>query len=299
MKFRHFSAFVAIVETGSLRAAAARLKLSQPALTKTIRELETLLGVPLVHRTVRGTFATPTGEVFLVRARAVLEEARRARDEISQLAGSGVGVVRIGLSVGASLLCSGDAIVSFMQNRPTAELHVVQGLFEQLISGVRQGRLDFSVGGTSSQADDRELDIEPLFAAPVRPAARHGHPMLNARSCAELVSYPWAVSNDESEYVINLASHLVSQGIEPPQVSLRSESVFTLLELAPRSDMIVALPSTLLDHPLIAAHLAPIDVQESLPTVGYSLIRKANVPLTPLANELATKIRAVMKSKKP
>ena len=78
MQLRHITAMVAVADSGSLRAAATRLGVSQPALTKAIRELETLMGVSLLQKTVRGTIPTDAGRVFLVRARSIVEVMQAA-----------------------------------------------------------------------------------------------------------------------------------------------------------------------------------------------------------------------------
>ena len=78
---------VAISERGSLRAASRHLQLAQPALTRSVQELERELGVPLFERRARGMILTPMGEAFVRRASAVLSEVRRARDEVEQLHG--------------------------------------------------------------------------------------------------------------------------------------------------------------------------------------------------------------------
>ena len=83
MKPNQLLAFVAVVEQMSIRGAARTLGISQPAVTKIVRELEREVGAPLVERSVKGVRLTPYGEAFAPRARLLLSDMRRARDEIS------------------------------------------------------------------------------------------------------------------------------------------------------------------------------------------------------------------------
>src|SRR6478736_5279873 len=99
MKFSQMRDVVAIAERGSLRAASRHLSLAQPALTRSIHELERELGVPLFERRARGMVLTPMGEAFVRRASAVLSEVRRARDEVEQLRGGSAGSVIAALSI--------------------------------------------------------------------------------------------------------------------------------------------------------------------------------------------------------
>ena len=78
--------FVRIVETGSLSAAARRLRLSLPAVSRQLRALEDELGAPLFRRTARGVALLPTGERFLARARAILSDVDRAVAEVRDVA---------------------------------------------------------------------------------------------------------------------------------------------------------------------------------------------------------------------
>jgi LysR family transcriptional regulator of abg operon len=103
MKLSQIRDVVAIAESGSLRAAAQHLGLAQPALTRSIRELEHELGAALFERRARGMVLTAAGDVFLQRARAVQAELQRSRDEIDQLKGLTRGQVVIGLSMASNI----------------------------------------------------------------------------------------------------------------------------------------------------------------------------------------------------
>jgi LysR family transcriptional regulator of abg operon len=289
MQLRHVTAVVAVAETGSLRAAAKTLGLSQPALTKALREIETITGVALLQKTVRGSVPTDAGKVFLVRARSIVEEMRRTQEEMNHLAGVRAGSVTVGLSVGAALL-SGDAIEAFMRSHPDVRVCVIEGLFDQLVSGVRQGRLDFSVGGLPSPESGDHIHVETLFENRIVPAVRHNHPLAGARSFAELVDCEWAVTNDDPSYIANFSNHFVKLGLPPPRIRLRSESFFTILEVVPRTDLVLAISHTLLRHPITAQYLQPVAVRDVCPTARFALVRKAEVPLTTHASALARHI---------
>lgn len=291
MQLRHITAMVAVADTGSLRAAAMRLGVSQPALTKAIRELESLMGVSLLQRTVRGTVPTDAGRIFLVRARSIVEEIQRTKEEMSQLAGVQAGSVTVGLSTGGALL-SGGAIQTFMRTHPNVQLRVIDGLFDQLVSGVRQGRLDFSVGGLPATEIEDRLHIDILFQNRIVPAVRHGHPLAGARSFSELIDCDWALTTDDPTYIAHLAKHFAMLGMPAPRIRLRCESFVTLLQLAPQMDFVVAISHSLLRHPITAEHLRPIDVVDPCPTARFALVRKADVPLTPHAKALAHYIAA-------
>ena len=114
MLLRRIRAFLAIAENGSIRGAARRIGVSQPALTKTLKELENSLSAPLVVRSAQGVTLTKYGEALLVRARLADAELRRASDEIGQMLGAKGGQIAVGLSPVASLLLAPDALKRFL-----------------------------------------------------------------------------------------------------------------------------------------------------------------------------------------
>ena len=187
---------------------------------------------------------------------------------------------------------SGGAIQTFMRTHPNVQVRVIEGLFDQLVSGVRQGRLDFSVGGLPAVEIEDRLHCDILFQNRIVPAVRHDHPLANARSFSDLVDCEWALTTDDPTYIAHLNTHFSSLGLPAPRIRLRCESFFTLLQLAPHIDFVVAISHTLLRHPVTAKHLRPVEISDPCPTARFALVRKADVPLTPHARALAHYISA-------
>ena len=97
MRLHALQALVAAIDTGSLRAAARQLQLSQPALTKMVRELERELGAPLLERTTVGVSPTAQGKVLHAHAKAATAELDEAVQQITQMGGRMVGELSIGV----------------------------------------------------------------------------------------------------------------------------------------------------------------------------------------------------------
>ena len=129
MKLTHLRDVVAVADRGSLRAAARHLGIAQPAITRSIREIERELGVALFERRARGVVMTPLGEVFLRRALAMQNELRLAREEMDQLQGKTTGRVSIALSTVPHLALLPRALQPFRARFPDVFLHVAVGLF--------------------------------------------------------------------------------------------------------------------------------------------------------------------------
>ena len=129
MKLHHVRNVVAIVERGSLRAAAKHLGLAQPAMSRSIRELEQELGVVLLERSKFGMTLTPVGEVFVRRARTMQAEFQRTLDEIEHFKGSQLGTITVAFS-GAGLLALLPLISGpFRRKFPNVRIKVVEAPF--------------------------------------------------------------------------------------------------------------------------------------------------------------------------
>ncbi|MES2532882.1 MAG: LysR family transcriptional regulator, partial [Pseudomonadota bacterium] len=96
MQIKDVSAFVKAAEAGNLHVAAERIGITQPALTKSIRRLETALEVQLFERTARGVALTPIGAVLYERSHTLELLVGDIRTEIADLKAGGGGLVRIG-----------------------------------------------------------------------------------------------------------------------------------------------------------------------------------------------------------
>jgi DNA-binding transcriptional LysR family regulator len=88
MRLNQIRDLLAVVETGSLRAAARRIGVSQPAMSKSIAQLERELQAQLLLRTARGIVLTPAGHAFVARGRVIDTEVRKAHDDLSALRGA-------------------------------------------------------------------------------------------------------------------------------------------------------------------------------------------------------------------
>src|SRR6202012_4368709 len=135
-----------------------------------------------------------------------------------------------GRAFGRRGFASGGAIGAFLRAHPGVQVCIIEGLFDELVNGVRQGKLDFSVGGLSSAKSDDHIRVDTLFENRVVPAVRRGHPLARAKSFAELTDCEWAVTNDDPSYIANFLNHFAKLGLPAPRIRLRSESFFALLE---------------------------------------------------------------------
>ncbi|MBB3950242.1 pca operon transcription factor PcaQ [Aureimonas jatrophae] len=180
VRLRHLATFVAVARVGSVSRAAERLHVTQPAVSKTLRELETLLGAALFDRAHRTVTLTSFGLLFLRHAEAGLEAfdegaraLKAARDPASL-------PLRIGALPTVSARLMPMAMQRFLAEGVGAVPRVVTGPNDYLLAQLREGQLDVVIG---RMADPEAMDgflFEPLYSEPLCLAVRPNHPLLAA-----------------------------------------------------------------------------------------------------------------------
>ena len=164
LKMRHLLTLVAIAEHGSLVGAAKALSISQPAVTKTLAELEVIAGHRLFDRSAKGVCLTGAGRALVRHTGSGL---RAIHDGLSSLSANEEGeapAIVIGTlpNVGASVLA--PALVRFARFLPRARVTVRAGSNSQLMAALNQGVLDMVVGRMAEPSEMQGLCFEHLYS---------------------------------------------------------------------------------------------------------------------------------------
>ncbi|MEV5240140.1 LysR family transcriptional regulator [Streptomyces cinnamoneus] len=235
MELRVLGYVVAVAETGTLIAAAERLHLTQPTLSRQLRDLERHLGTPLFHRENRRMTPTPAGEALLARARVMLAEAQAAREDIRLVAQGLRGRLTItfaGSGINGPL---GAALRTVRETLPDVELRLVESFDDaQMSTEVREGRCDLAVQRLPAQDERlavREWWREPLtlFLPAAHPlAAGDGELPLTALGDVPLVLWP----REASPLSYDEITALCRRAGVTPRIAAEARTVQTLLALA-------------------------------------------------------------------
>ena len=161
MEIRQLKAFLAIAETGTFTAAAARVHVTQAAISMQIRQLERETAVRLFVRAPRRVVLTEAGEKLLVRAQSILREYDAALHELAELTGAQHGRLRVGSASAGVSTDSLPPILKTLRNEyPGAETSVASGTSEELVKKLLAGELDFAF--VSLPVDARGVQTESL-----------------------------------------------------------------------------------------------------------------------------------------
>ena len=253
-RLRHF---LAIYELGSIGQAAERLLLTQPALSKSIRQLENQLGVRLFDRTTQGVVPTVFGESLALHAKSIESQIRQAEAAIQGMQGRAKGHVRIGIGPVAAVQIMPAAALMIRRLHPDLELTVTEGLVDELIPALRRHELDVAVGAWP-RVNDPIFTTEVLLTDTIRVVARDDHPLVGKRvTLLDLVDQNWVLPPATQRWRQLFETAFVDQGLSPPQPTVTSNSAVFLKAMMASSDAISFLPSQLVAG---TAGLATINV---------------------------------------
>jgi DNA-binding transcriptional LysR family regulator len=295
MRLNQIRFFLAVVESGGIRAAAKKLGVSPPAVTKGLRQLEAELHVALVERTQHGVVPTPAGRVFVTRARVVQSELRKAEEEFAQYAGGPAGSVAFGVGPTTMVLVVPEALTQFRRQYLDASVRIVEGLSPAILPLVRDQTLDFALVLRPEGTLESGLRFRPLFRDDVVIAARKGHPLRNERSLAGLVGAQWATITARARMATALDQAFASAGLAAPRSMTQCDSFNSIVTLLTQTDMITSMPRRLLASPFAQDTLQQIPVAERMPSTTHGIIFRADVPLTIVAAAMAKVVIAVSK----
>ena len=286
MKLSQLRDVLAVSQNGSLRAAGRQLGIAQPAITRSIREIEHELGVSLFERHAKGVRLTDIGRAFVRRAEAVQVELRRAKEEVDQLKGGLTGEVSIAMSTASSISLMPKAVSEFRKRYPDVVLKISETFFASAERDLMSGRVDFYVGPYEPGVTGKSFHVDKLFDNQRWIAARRGHALAKASSFAELASAQWlrpAVIERTTEGDFEAA--LAKAGLPDAQIVLHSRSALITMLTVANTDLLTVLPQQWLDYPLTA------NLIEALPLPPFRsapicVVRRQDMPLTPIAEYL-------------
>lgn len=283
MKPHQLQAFVAVVEQQSIRAAARMLDLSQPAVTKTVRELERELGAPLVERSVKGVQLTEFGRAFAPRARLLLADMQRARDEIAQIRDGLTGRVALAVSTSFALTLLPDAFQDFHTRLPAVDVQFSETVLPWMLARLREGALDFAVTHVVPQRLDPEFEAMALFPVKLVVGVRQRHPLRTSRSLRDLSRAEWILPGDDQFGGRDAISALLPPGLPPPARVIQGQSAMVALALVGKMDLVGLFVEPLAELGFKRHGIRRIEIEEELPTLSVSVITRRGQRLTPAA----------------
>ena len=272
IKLRHIACFLEVVRYKSVVNAAEVLHISQPAASKTIQELEQLLGSSLFDRTRRKLALTAFGEVFHRYAATSIAALRQGID-----AATGVHettTVRVGALPTVSARVLPAAVRAFTADNPGIHARVVTGPNDYLLSLLRTGDADLVIGRMADPAVMVGLSFEHLYFERVGFIVRPDHPLLEEKNFTLGMIEPYQVLMPTPDSVIRpfVDRMLVGHGITAVRDEVETVSDAFGRSYVLQSDAIWIISQGVVGDDVKRGQLAllPVDTTETLGPVGFT-----------------------------
>lgn len=226
IKIRHLEAFVEVARQKSVGRAAITLSLTQPAVTRTIRELEQIVGAALIERDGRGIRLSHQGEVFLSHAGSGLAAVRGGIAALADVASIAGPPVRIGALPTVSATVMPGAVADFLDSGLKSQLRVTTGENRVLLDQLRKGDLDLVMGRMPAPENMTSLSFEPLYRDRVVFIVSKNHPLSGQRQVAAdiLARHPVLVPPPGSIIHPYVERLMLEQGMPRPVQAIETVS---------------------------------------------------------------------------
>lgn len=289
MKPQHLRTFLAVAEHRSIRAAARALFVSQPAVTRTMRELDSDLDIPLLRRSVTGIELTEAGAAFQARASLLLEEMRRTREELRFMKEGGYGHVSVAMTSTVGLTLLAGALERFGRQMPQARVSISEDASPAALRKLQNGTLDFAIANIGPDGLSAEFSTRPLFLMHMVAGARVGHPLAAATSIRQLQDQLWVVPSLGREFLSQL---FVPRGLEVPPRIIECESFAIAAHLMARMDLLGFFSAALFEQELAPLGVSALPLRETFQAAEVGIVTLRDSRLTPMAHCLMECIQA-------
>jgi LysR family pca operon transcriptional activator len=277
---------------GSLLKASAVLGVTQPALTKSLHELEDILQIRLFDRHTRGVRTTEAGLVFVRTARRILADLRRLDEDLDQLSSPSGGSVALGaLPVAAAGVLPGT-LARLKATSPHIQVRMQQGRTEDLLPLLASGEIDLIVGRLYAPAVPDRFSREPLWTEPISILARTEHPIFSDAVTVDALRRYDLVLPTVSQRVGQEIEHLLALLGLQPTTSLRSSSYGFIREMLHATDLISVMPRLMMVGDLLRGTLKVVPLPIPAPDRPAGLILPRDRAQSPAGRTFIECLRA-------
>ena len=277
LKTRELQVFLAVAESRSIAEAARRLSLTQPAVSKSINELESTLGVTLFERDSRGIYPTRYAEVLRKRALVIFGEIRLAGEEITQLTNADSGKISLGAMPVAAAGLAAAAVTELMLAHPGICVSITEGDHEVLFEALRNRQLDLVIGRLPADLSQDEFATQLLYHDQLCVAAHHSHPLAQRKKLTleELVDEYCIIPKEHSLAYQQLVKIFLNKKLKLPSRRVDTLSVLSVDALLATGKFIIfGLPRKVVEHrPAAGLVILPIDLDTDWGPVGITYLK--------------------------
>ncbi|MGE6388692.1 LysR family transcriptional regulator [Pseudomonas sp. NPDC078416] len=289
LKFKHLVLIETLARTRNMHTAAQHMNLSQPAVSKMLREIERLLGFDVFERLPRNMPPTALGEHVVRYAQIALNDASKFVDQISSLREGGHGFLKVGAIFAATAVVLPEAIVQLKQRWPLLSIEVVEQTSDHLMEMLDDKKLDLAVARYTNENQQQVYDFQALAPEPFCMVVNSRHPLteLPQTPLLELGNWPWILYPLGTPIRARMEQAFAKAGIPVPKNTIDTISMQTFLQVLQAGPMIAMLPASMAQPHLDSGLLKVLNTPLKLAPQDYGILTRRGEPLLGAASEFA------------
>jgi DNA-binding transcriptional LysR family regulator len=299
LKLRDLHYLLTVIQAGGMAKAAGLLSVSQPVISKTIADMEHLLGVPLLDRNPSGIEPTIYGRRLLAAGYAVFDELRQGMIEVEHLSDLAAGELSIGSNEASTLGIVPAAIAKIRRKHPRFFVQIILTNTEaEERQSLSHRSVEFAIGRASAPFSDREFETEVLFEQRFFVVAGAQNPWTRRRrvALADLIDGPWVLPSPDGTIGQLAAEVFRASGVEMPRINVVTASLQLSHRLLEDGPFLALLPASVL--PFLqknsSLRIVPVSLPHQSSLVGITKLR--NRRLSPVAEIFISAARSIARS---
>lgn len=250
LKLRDLELLVVLDDVRNLNRAAQALHTSQPALSRSLAQLEHSLALTLFERTARGMVPTPYGQRLVQYARQCLATLDRAGDDLAAMQHGGVGHVAVGTNYSSAAYLLPRALERLAHAAPGVQVTVREGPVDTLLTDLRARRIDLVVARLGTPAFDAAYTTETLFDEPMCLVVGPHHPLAQRTGLGwdDVLAWPWILPPRQTPVRDRLGELLHQEGLPWPRSQVESSSILVNTNLLRTTQVLSITPLAVARH---------------------------------------------------
>ena len=296
IKFRHIQCFVQICREQSLKVAAEKLFLTQPAISKTLKELEEIMGATLLVRNRSGVSLTRQGEVFLHFAEMSLAAIQQGLTGVEQVGAQGKTRLSVGALPSVAARLMPDVATEFAELAPQTSLRIMDGPHGYLVERLRLGDLDLVIGRLGQADTMQGISFTQLYEERVEFVVRAGHPLLSNPDVNRIGEWQVIYPPEGSAIRSLVDRFLIAHGVGEIEQRLETVSGAFGRVYTRRTDAVWIISAGVVANEIADGHLVALPFETSITRGPVGLMHRPDDILSPQAQVFSLAVSNVLDS---
>ena len=284
-KYRHLVLLETLARTKNMHLAAEQMNLSQPAISKMLKEIENMLGFSIFERLPRSMPVTALGQHVICYAQRVLNDAKHFVEDIEMLRLGGHGFLKVGGIFAATASVIPNSVIEIKKKWPLLSIDVVEQTSDHLMEMLSEHTLDLAVGRFTQATQQQFFDFKPLGPEPFCIVVNHEHPYAQKKFCKlnELMDWPWVVYPKGTPIRERMEAAFMRANVKVPLNTVNTMSMQTFLQIIQTAPMVAMLPEAMVAQQVKDGKLCIIETELILDAQDYGILTRKNEPVSEIA----------------